>query len=65
MVLADEPTAALDSRSGHEVRRSFSDGRRRNSARRWLSSATTSDWLMLVADRIVELSDGRIVGDRG
>ncbi|MFN9174727.1 MAG: ABC transporter ATP-binding protein, partial [Synechocystis sp.] len=58
MILADEPTAALDSKSGHDVVELM-----RTLAREQGSTiliVTHDNRILDVADRIIELEDGRL-----
>ena len=62
MVVADEPTGALDSRTGRDVLRIL-----RGAVDDWGQSVVmvTHDPVAAAnADRILFLADGRIVGDR-
>lgn len=59
LVLADEPTAALDSKSGREVVTLMQKlARQRNSA---IILVTHDDRILDIADRIITLEDGRLV----
>ena len=58
LVLADEPTANLDSRTGHEIVELM---RRLNRERQTTFVFSTHDpRIMTVADRVVEIRDGRV-----
>jgi len=61
IILADEPTGALDSRSGHEVMELLVELNRRGHT---LIIATHDSRVADYAHRIIELADGRIVSDR-
>jgi putative ABC transport system ATP-binding protein len=61
LVLADEPTAALDRASGHEVVRLLRDLARSRGAPILL--VTHDPRILDIADRIVVMEDGRIVQD--
>jgi putative ABC transport system ATP-binding protein len=59
LVLADEPTANLDSKTGHEIVELM---RRLNRERRTTFVFSTHDpRIMSVADRVIEIRDGRLV----
>ena len=60
LVLADEPTGALDSEGGHEVMELF---RRLHSGGQTILLVTHDDDVAAAADRIVQMRDGRIAGD--
>jgi putative ABC transport system ATP-binding protein len=63
MILADEPTAALDSKSGHDVVELM-----RKLAREQGSTiliVTHDNRILDVADRIIQLEDGQLCADRG
>jgi putative ABC transport system ATP-binding protein len=60
IVLADEPTAALDTHSGHGVMRLFADLARERS--RAIVIVTHDSRMLGYADRIVHIEDGRIRG---
>ena len=63
LVLADEPTAALDKASGGEVVRLLRDiARSRGTA---ILLVTHDPRILDVADRIVAMEDGRVVADGG
>ena len=59
LVLADEPTGALDSEGGAEVMELF---RRLHAGGQTILLVTHDDDVAAAADRIVEMRDGRIVG---
>jgi putative ABC transport system ATP-binding protein len=61
LLLADEPTGALDSAGGAEVMELF---RRLHLDGQTILLVTHDDGVAATADRIVEMRDGRIVGDR-
>ena len=62
VVLADEPTAALDAQSGHRVMGLLRHlARERNRA---VVIVTHDSRMLGYADRIVEIQDGRIVSER-
>ncbi len=61
LIVCDEPTASLDAKSGHtvmELLREFA-----NSEDRAVIVVTHDDRIYPFADRIVEMSDGRIIAD--
>jgi putative ABC transport system ATP-binding protein len=60
LILADEPTGNLDSRSTEDVLRIFED---LNASGRTVVMITHEDDVAAHADRLVRLADGRIVGD--
>ncbi len=60
VVLADEPTGALDSRSGREVMALLKE---LHAAGRTIILITHDEALAREADRVVRISDGRIVDD--
>ena len=62
MVLADEPTAALDSKSGRDVVELMQQLAREQGCT--ILIVTHDNRILDVADRIVELEDGRITLDR-
>jgi len=57
MILADEPTGALDSEGGHEVLELF---RRLHAGGQTILMVTHDDAVAAAADRIVRMRDGRI-----
>jgi putative ABC transport system ATP-binding protein len=59
MLLADEPTGALDSKTGHEVLELFSDLHRQGNT---ILIVTHDLAIASLASRQVEIHDGRIVG---
>ncbi|MGL4883352.1 MAG: ATP-binding cassette domain-containing protein, partial [Waterburya sp.] len=61
MVLADEPTAALDSKSGRDVVELMQKLAREQGCT--ILIVTHDNRILDVADRIVELEDGRITLD--
>ncbi|AOJ71983.1 MULTISPECIES: macrolide ABC transporter ATP-binding protein/permease MacB [Burkholderia] len=61
VILADEPTGALDSKSGREVIRVL---RELNALGHTVIIVTHDEHVAAHARRIIEISDGRIVGDR-
>ncbi|HEY8260642.1 MAG TPA: MacB family efflux pump subunit [Methylosinus sp.] len=61
IILADEPTGALDSRTGREVMELLTEINRRGHT---LVIATHDHAVASCTHRIVELADGRIVSDR-
>ena len=64
VMLMDEPTAALGVRETGRVLRLVESLRLREQGRAICSSATTSRQVFEVADRIVVLRHGRIVGSK-
>ncbi|MDN7674632.1 macrolide ABC transporter ATP-binding protein/permease MacB [Burkholderia oklahomensis] len=61
VILADEPTGALDSKSGQDVIRIL---RELNALGHTVIIVTHDEHVAAHARRIIEISDGRIVGDR-
>lgn len=62
LLLADEPTGQLDSRTGHAIMHLLRTLVRRQGV---TAIVATHDPAMIdVADRVIELRDGRIIGDR-
>ncbi len=61
ILLADEPTAALDTHSGHTVMRLFADLARERS--RAIVIVTHDSRMLGYADRIVHIEDGRLARD--
>jgi putative ABC transport system ATP-binding protein len=62
LVLADEPTGALDSEGGHEVLELF---RRLHDGGQTILLVTHDDDVAAAAERIVQMKDGRVVSDEG
>ena len=60
LVLADEPTGALDSEGGHEVLELF---RRLHDGGQTILLVTHDDDVAAAAERIVQMKDGRVVDD--
>ena len=60
LLLADEPTGALDSEGGHEVLELF---RRLHADGQTILMVTHDDEVAAAADRIVRMRDGRIESD--
>ena len=60
LVLADEPTGALDSEGGHEVMELF---RRLHAGGQTILLVTHDDDVAAAAERIVRMHDGRVVDD--
>jgi putative ABC transport system ATP-binding protein len=63
VILADEPTAALDSENGKAVMEKLSEIAR--GASHAVLAVTHDPRTMAYADRILQIEDGRIVGDKG
>ena len=61
MVLADEPTAALDSKSGRDVVELMQELAREQGCT--ILIVTHDNRILDVADRIIELEDGKITLD--
>lgn len=62
VIVCDEPTAALDAKAGRAVMKILKDiSRDKNRA---VLVVTHDDRTYCFADRILEMSDGRIIGDR-
>ena len=59
MVLADEPTAALDSKSGHDVVEIMHRLAKEQGCT--ILIVTHDNRILDVADRIIELEDGRLI----
>jgi putative ABC transport system ATP-binding protein len=59
MILADEPTAALDSKSGHDVVELMQQLAREQGST--ILIVTHDNRILDVADRIIELEDGRLL----
>ena len=60
LVLADEPTGALDSEGGHEVLELF---RRLHEGGQTILLVTHDDDVAAAAERIVQMKDGRVVAE--
>jgi len=60
LLLADEPTGALDSEGGHEVLELF---RRLHAGGQTILLVTHDDEVAAAGDRIVRMRDGRVVSD--
>ena len=60
IILADEPTGALDSKSGLEIMNIFLDLKKRNKT---IIMVTHTAEVAKYADRIIYLKDGRVVDD--
>jgi putative ABC transport system ATP-binding protein len=60
LVLADEPTGALDSEGGHEVMELF---RRLHSGGQAILLVTHDDDVAAAAGRVVQMRDGRVIAD--
>lgn len=61
VMLADEPTGALDSRSGHEIMRLLKESSQKYS--QTLLLVTHDENIALQAERIITIADGRIFRD--
>jgi putative ABC transport system ATP-binding protein len=61
LILADEPTGNLDSRTGEEIMEIFTDLRARGNT---IILVTHEEYIAEHADRIIRLRDGRIESDR-
>ena len=61
VVLADEPTAALDSENGHAIMKVLAEIARDPS--RAVLVVTHDPRIVPFADRIIRIEDGRIVGE--
>jgi putative ABC transport system ATP-binding protein len=61
LIVCDEPTAALDAKTGHQVMEILRGIA--NDASRAVLIVTHDNRIYHFADRILEMSDGRIVGD--
>lgn len=62
VILADEPTAALDGENGRTILRILADAA--HERQRAVLVVTHDPRILPFADRIVEIEDGRIVGER-
>lgn len=62
VMLADEPTGALDSRNGQEIIRLLKDSNKKYG--QTLLLVTHDENIALQAERIITIADGRIVRDR-
>lgn len=60
IILADEPTGALDSRSGHEVMKIFSDFRKQGKT---VVMVTHTTEVSKYADRIIYMKDGIVINN--
>jgi len=63
LVVCDEPTAALDARAGRAVMELLDQAS--EDAKRAVLVVTHDDRIYGFADRILEMEDGRILGERG
>ena len=63
LILADEPTAALDKRSGGEVARLLRDLAKRRGVP--ILMVTHDPRILDIADRIVAIEDGRVAAEAG
>ena len=63
LILADEPTAALDKRSGGEVARLLRDLAKRRGVP--ILMVTHDPRILDIADRIVAMEDGRVAAEAG
>lgn len=61
VMLADEPTGALDSRNGHEIIRLLKESNKKYG--QTLILVTHDENIALQADRIITIADGNVVGD--
>lgn len=61
VMLADEPTGALDSRNGHEIVKLLKESNRKYG--QTLILVTHDENIALQADRIITIADGRVVRD--
>ncbi|XEU66291.1 MacB family efflux pump subunit [Tistrella mobilis] len=61
VILADEPTGALDSRSGEEMLKLLGELHQQGHT---IIIVTHDAKVAAIADRIIEISDGRIIADR-
>ena len=60
IILADEPTGALDQKTGHEVLELLKEI---NKSGKTVIIVTHDEGIAKMTDRIITISDGRIVGD--
>lgn len=60
IILADEPTGALDSGSGHEVMKIFSDFRKQGKT---ILMVTHTTEVAKYADRIIYMKDGKVINN--
>ena len=60
LILADEPTGALDQKTGHEVLELLKEI---NKSGKTVIIVTHDEGIAKVTDRIITISDGKIVGD--
>ena len=60
LILADEPTGALDQKTGHEVLELLKEI---NKSGKTVIIVTHDEGIAKMTDRIITISDGRIVGD--
>lgn len=61
LILADEPTGNLDSKSGEEILKILTDLNRRGAT---LIMVTHEDYIAQKADRVVKIFDGRIANEK-
>ncbi|MEO0792218.1 MAG: ABC transporter ATP-binding protein, partial [Pseudomonadota bacterium] len=61
LILADEPTAALDSENGHQVMALLAEVAHQES--RAVLAVTHDPRTHAYADRIIRIEDGQIIGD--
>jgi putative ABC transport system ATP-binding protein len=61
LIVCDEPTAALDAKTGHAVMEILREVA--NSPERAVVVVTHDSRIYEFADRVLEMSDGRIIGD--
>ena len=62
IILADEPTGALDQKTGHEVLELLKEINRTGKS---VVIVTHDENIARMTDRIITISDGKIVGDNG
>ena len=60
IILADEPTGALDQKTGHEVLELLKEI---NKSGKTVIIVTHDEGIAKMMDRIITISDGKIVGD--